>query len=85
MMMPSLPTSILRRAERMEMPVVYADAVKALEACATMDEAKYYSDKSEALAAWAKIYGSQEDRKAAARLKLHAYARYARQCQAEKC
>ena len=75
MQIQALPAAIKKRSEQLEMPVLYVQACKALEACATMDEAKYYSDKSDALAAWAKIYGSDEDSRAAARLKLRAYAR----------
>lgn len=71
----SLPPAIQNRARQLEMPVLYREAIAALERCATMDEAKYYSEKSDALAAWAKIYGSDEDSRAAARLKLKAYAR----------
>lgn len=40
-----------------------------------MDEAKYYSDKADALAAWAKIFRSNEAALEAKRLKLHAYRR----------
>lgn len=75
MQIQSLPPAVQKRARQLEMPVLYREAVAALEKCATMDEAKYYSDKSDALAAWAKIYGSDEDSRAAARLKLKAYAR----------
>lgn len=75
MLIKSLPPAILNRSKQLEMPVLYAQACKALEACATMDEGKYYADKADALAAWAKIYGSDEDSRAAARLKLKAYAR----------
>lgn len=70
-----LSAPILRRAEQIDMPVLYAQACRALEACITMDEAKYYADKSDALAAWAKIYGSDADKVAAVRLKNHAFAR----------
>lgn len=75
MQIQALPPAIQKRALQLEMPVLYREAVAALEKCATMDEAKYYSDKSDALAAWAKIYGSDEDARAAARLKLKAYSR----------
>lgn len=75
MQIQSLPPAIKRRSEQLEMPVLYREAVAALERCSTMDEGKYYADKADALAAWAKIYGSDEDSKAAARLKLRAYAR----------
>lgn len=70
-----LPTTVRERMKTIAMPVVYEDACKALVACTTLDEAKYYSDKSDALAAWAKIYKSDEAAMAAKRLKLHAYRR----------
>lgn len=57
------------------MPVEYENAVKALQACMTLDEAKYWSDKSDALAAWAKIYRNEEVSLKARQLKLHAFRR----------
>lgn len=74
MLIPSLPQSIKVRAEKMDMPVVYAEALRALEVCTTIDMAKYYADKADALAAWAKIHGCKKDLKLIARIKLHAYA-----------
>lgn len=56
-------------------PVEYEVAIKALQDCSTFEEAKYWSDKSEALAAWAKIYHSDKAILEAKRLKLHAYRR----------
>lgn len=56
-------------------PVEYETAIKALVACTTLDEAKYWSDKSDALAAWAKIYRSDDVLLKAKQLKLHAYRR----------
>lgn len=56
-------------------PVEYESALKALEACATIDDAKYWDNKADALAAWAKIYHDDEAATAARRLKLHAYHR----------
>lgn len=58
-------------------PVEYEQAVKALKACSTLDEAKYWSDKADALAAWAKIYKSDEASLEARRLRLHAFRRMA--------
>lgn len=75
MQIQALPAAIKRRSEQLEMPVLYREALAALERCTTMDEGKYYADKADALAAWAKIYGSDEDARAAARLKLKAYSR----------
>lgn len=56
-------------------PVEYEQAVKALAACITLDEAKYWDNKADALAAWAKIYHSPEVDRKAKQLKLHAYRR----------
>lgn len=56
-------------------PVEYETAVKALSECITFDETKYWSDKADALAAWAKIYRNDEVSRKAKMLKLHAYRR----------
>lgn len=56
-------------------PVVYEDACKALAACIDLDDAKYWSDKADALAAWAKIYHDDTLSLDAKRLKLKAYRR----------
>lgn len=56
-------------------PVEYESAVKALMECSTLDEAKYWDNKSDALAAWAKIYHNDEALLQAKKLKLHAYRR----------
>lgn len=57
------------------MPIQYEEACKAIATCVELDEAKHWSDKADALAAWAKMY--QDDRVSleARRLKLHAYRR----------
>jgi hypothetical protein len=57
------------------MPVEYVTAVRALAECVSIDEAKHWSDKAEALAAWAKIYQSDEAGIKARQLRLHAYRR----------
>lgn len=62
-------------AVQVKLPVIYEDAIRDLVACQTLDEAKYFSDKAEALAAWAKIYKSDQATVEAKRLKLHAYRR----------
>lgn len=56
-------------------PVEYETAVKALAACVTLDEAKYWDNKADALAAWAKIYHDKKVEREAAALKLWAYRR----------
>jgi hypothetical protein len=56
-------------------PVEYEQAVKALQACVTLDEAKHWSDKAEALAVWARIYHNDEVGRKARALKLHAWRR----------
>lgn len=47
----------------------------ALAACVSLDETKYWSDKADALAAWAKIYHSDDVERKAKQLKLRAYRR----------
>lgn len=56
-------------------PIEYETAVKALAECISLDEAKYWNNKADALAAWAKIYRSDEAERKARMLKLHAYRR----------
>lgn len=62
-------------AKAVRMPVIYEEAVRDLIACQTLDEAMYFADKAEALAAWAKIYKNDQVGVEAKRLKLHAYRR----------
>lgn len=56
-------------------PVVYEEAVRALGACLSLDDAKEWDNKADALAAWAKIYRDGEVQRQAKSLKLHAYRR----------
>src|SRR5208282_4621524 len=56
-------------------PVEYETAITALTECAHLDEAKYWDNKADALAAWAKIYHSDECARKAKMLKMHAYRR----------
>lgn len=56
-------------------PAEYEAAVTALQKCQTIDDAKYWADKSDALAAWARIYRNDQAGSEAKRLKLHAYRR----------
>jgi hypothetical protein len=56
-------------------PVEYETACKALAECITLDEAKYWDNKADALAAWAKIYHSPDAERKAKQLKLHAFRR----------
>jgi hypothetical protein len=70
-------SAVREQVQQATLPIEYETAVKALTACVSIDEAKYWSDKASALAAWAKIYHSKSiDRKAKV-LKLHAYRRMA--------
>ena len=71
----TLPTYIQERVSSATVPVKYSAAVKALAACRNIDDAKYFSDKAEALAVWAKIYKNDEAKIEAQRLRLHAYRR----------
>ncbi len=66
---------VAQRMHTVQVPVIYEEACKALAACTTVDEGKYWSDKATALAAWAKIHGSRKAEAEAARLKLHAFRR----------
>jgi len=74
-LMPALPKSIQTRSEHIRFPTEFTEMVKAIEKCMTIDEAKFQRDKTEALAVYAKMYGSDLDVKATARWRLHAYAR----------
>lgn len=56
-------------------PVEYETACRSLAECLTIDEARYWSDKADALAAWAKIYHSNETLRKAKQLKMHAFRR----------
>lgn len=71
----NLPTDIHQRIPNAILPVEYAAACRAIAACLTIDESKNWSDKADALAAWAKIYKSDQASLEAKRLKLHAYRR----------
>jgi hypothetical protein len=72
---PQLPAVIKLRIPDAKLPVEYEAACKALATVTTIDEAKFWTDKAEALAAWAKIYKSDRAAVEAKRLKLHAYRR----------
>ena|SRR6185437_9764975 len=56
-------------------PVVYEEALKNLAECISIDDAKYWSDKADALAAWAKIYHDDKLSRQAKCLKLEAFRR----------
>jgi hypothetical protein len=56
-------------------PVQYSKAIKAIAACRSFDEARDWSDKADALAAWSKIYRDDKIGREAKALKLHAYRR----------
>lgn len=54
-------------------PVEYENALRSLQLCQTLDDAKYWSDKSEALAAWARIFRDKRVELEAKKLRLTAY------------
>lgn len=56
-------------------PIRYEQAIVAIAQCCTLDEAKTWTTKAEALAAWAKIYRDDAVSIEARRLKLHAWRR----------
>jgi hypothetical protein len=70
----SAPGAVSESA-RAPMPVEYDRAIKALEACLSLDETKVWNNAADALAAWAKIYKSDEAELKSKRLRLHAYRR----------
>lgn len=70
-----LPTYVRGKINSAIVPVKYAEAVKALQECRSIDEAKLWGDKADALAAWARIYSHDEAGKQAKLLKLHAFRR----------
>jgi hypothetical protein len=65
----------ITKGRKPHVPVEYEQACKALEACQTLDEAKYWNDKADALAAWAKIYRDDDAGRKARALKLWAFRR----------
>jgi len=78
----SAPPSVVSRgplempdSDRPAMPVEYETAIKALDACATLDETRAWRTAAEALAVWAKLYKSEEAELKAKRLRLYAYRR----------
>ena len=71
----ALPTYVQEKVSQATVPMQYTAAIKALAKCRTIDEAKQYADKSDALAAWAKIYKDDDVKIEAKRLKLHAFRR----------
>ncbi len=70
-----LPTYVQQKISTASVPIKYDVAIKALASCRSIDDAKLYADKSDALAAWAKIYKDDRVKVEAKRLKLHAYRR----------
>ncbi len=71
----SVPTYVREKIQDAIIPLVFKDALRALASCRTIDESKYWADKADALAAWAKIYKNNEAAAEAKRLKAHAYRR----------
>ena len=70
-----LPATIRQRLPSARVPIQYEDAVRSLTECQSIDDAKYWDDGADALAAWAKIHKDQRVMVEAKRLKLHAYRR----------
>jgi hypothetical protein len=63
------------------MPRQYGEAVRAIAACTTLNESLHWSQRAEALSAWARMYGEDLVGAEARRLKLHAYRRMAQLAQ----
>lgn len=70
-----LSVEVRHKIKSAKVPVIYEEAVRAIATCRTIDEGQYWSEKADALAAWAKIYRSKDAEVEARRLKLHAYRR----------
>lgn len=70
-----LPTYVEMKVSDSILPVEYTAACTAIARCRSIDETKHWSDKADALAAWAKIYRNAEAEREAKRLKLHAFRR----------
>lgn len=62
-------------ASTVALPGVYTKAVQFIRDTVTLDEAKHWIDKSEALNAWAQMYHDDQVGDASKRLRLHAYRR----------
>lgn len=56
-------------------PLEYTAACRAIASCLTIKEGKYWANKSDALAAWSKIYQNDEAGCESRKLKLHAFRR----------
>ncbi len=70
-----VPTYVEEKIPNAILPVEYTAACRSIANCRNINDAKYWSDKAEALAAWAKIYKNDQAALEAKRLKLHAYRR----------
>lgn len=70
-----LPAEVKRQIPSAKLPVQYEEACKSLAECRSLDEALFWGNKADALAAWAKLYKSEQAAVEAKRLKLHAYRR----------
>lgn len=71
----NMPTYVREKISDAIIPVVFAEAVRAIAACRSIDEGKYWADKADALAAWAKIYKNDDAAAESRRLKAHAFRR----------
>jgi hypothetical protein len=74
--MPETTQVVIAQRVKAEKPaIVYEEAIKALAECRSIDEAKYFSDKADALATYAKIFKDKKLATEAKRVKLHALRR----------
>ena len=73
--MQQLPVEVRRRIPDAKIPVIYSEACKLLVECRSIDDAHLWSDRADALAAWAKIYSNDTAAREAKALKLYAYRR----------
>lgn len=72
---PQLPAIIKRQIPTAKAPIEWRVAMRAITKCRAIDEVKRWSDKSDALLAWSKLYGTKQDVTECKRTKLFAYRR----------
>lgn len=65
---------VVASQDRLPCPIEIKEAVKAIRACSDLLDLKQWGDKSDALAAWAKIYNDDKISMEARRLKIRVFA-----------
>src|ERR1700733_10435972 len=70
-----IPQSAKALMATAKIPVQFEEGLKALAACRSIDEAKYWASAAEALAAWARIHKEKRAGVEAKLIDLHAHRR----------